>query len=240
MIRDTLFTPVTHRDTPFTWRGDAPTRLEALTDAVFGFAITLLIVSLEVPNTYTELLEAMRGFVPFAIGLFAMLYLWHCHHLYFRRFALHDRTVTILNGVLLFVILFYTFPLKFLATFLFNLTTGHYSTRGAANAVVPIQEAGNLLIIYCAGYFLVFGVLFSLYVHAFRRRADLHLTPEEIVATRRQAAEYFAHVAIASLVAFTAALLPAPYAGLSGMLFFLVGLAVPLALKFANRPAVPA
>jgi|LauGreSuBDMM15SN_2_FD.fasta_scaffold191223_2 hypothetical protein len=185
MIRDTLFNPVTHRDAPFTWRGEAPTRFEALTDAVFGFAITLLIVSLEVPGTYAELLEVMRGFVPFAIGLFAMLYLWHCHHLFFRRFALHDRTVTLLNGVLLFVILFYTFPLKFLATFLFNLITGHYATGVAANAVVPFRDAGNLLVIYCVGYFLVFGVFFWLYAHAHRSRVLLGLSPAEIVATRR-------------------------------------------------------
>ena len=44
-------------------------RLEALSDAVFGFAITLLVVSLEVPATYDELVAMMRGFVAYPARL---------------------------------------------------------------------------------------------------------------------------------------------------------------------------
>jgi uncharacterized membrane protein len=37
--------------------GREVSRIEGLSDAVFGFEITLLVVSLEVPNTFDELLD---------------------------------------------------------------------------------------------------------------------------------------------------------------------------------------
>jgi hypothetical protein len=45
----------------FRWRGGEITRLEGFTDAVFAFAVTLLVVSLEVPHMFEELLAADEG-----------------------------------------------------------------------------------------------------------------------------------------------------------------------------------
>ena len=36
--------------------------IEAVSDVVFGFALTLLVVSLQVPRTYADLVDTMRGF----------------------------------------------------------------------------------------------------------------------------------------------------------------------------------
>ena len=54
-------------DDGFLWRGQDVSRVEGFPDANFAFAITLLVVSLEVPRTFDELLAAMRGFFAFAI-----------------------------------------------------------------------------------------------------------------------------------------------------------------------------
>ena len=47
-------------------RGTA--RLEALSDAVFAFSATWLVVSLEVPRTFEELTASVAGFVAFGFS----------------------------------------------------------------------------------------------------------------------------------------------------------------------------
>ena len=48
------------RDGDFRVRGKDISRVEGLSDAVFGFAITLLAISLEVPKTSAEVLHALE------------------------------------------------------------------------------------------------------------------------------------------------------------------------------------
>jgi uncharacterized membrane protein len=48
-------------------RGREVSRIEGFSDAVFGFALTLLVVSLEVPDNFEGLKTIVRGFLPFAL-----------------------------------------------------------------------------------------------------------------------------------------------------------------------------
>src|SRR3954470_20402870 len=95
----------------FRWRAGEITRLEAFCDVVFGFAITLLVVSLEVPRTYAELMADMRGFLPFAICFAQLIQIWFTHYRFSRRYGLEDTYTLILNVLLLFLVLFYVYPL---------------------------------------------------------------------------------------------------------------------------------
>jgi len=81
-------------------------RVEGFSDAVFAFAVTLLVVSLEVPHTFDELRLAMRQFFAFAICFALLFQVWWRHFNFFRRYGLEDAPTIVLTGVLLFVVLF--------------------------------------------------------------------------------------------------------------------------------------
>jgi hypothetical protein len=78
----------------------------------------------EVPRTFKELSETMRGFVPFAICFAMLIKIWSAQFLWFRRYGLQNGLTIALNSLLLFVVLFYVCPLKFLFTYLVSALTG--------------------------------------------------------------------------------------------------------------------
>src|SRR3954466_4133497 len=69
----------------FRLRGQEITRLESFSDAVFGFALTLLVVSLDVPKTFSDLVTTMRGFPAFALCFLFLALIWNGHYKYCRR-----------------------------------------------------------------------------------------------------------------------------------------------------------
>src|SRR5258708_10381558 len=100
----------------FRWRGGEITRLEGFTDAVFAFAVTLLVVSLEVPHTVEELMVALKGFFAFAICFSTLVQVWYYHYIFSRSYGLQTTSTIVLNAMLRFVWLFYVYPSHFLFT----------------------------------------------------------------------------------------------------------------------------
>jgi Endosomal/lysosomal potassium channel TMEM175 len=162
----------------FRWRAGEITRLEAFCDVVFGFAITLLVVSLEVPHSYAELMADMRGFLPFAACFAQLAMIWRTHYKFSRRYGLEDRYTVFLNVVLLFLVLFYVYPLKFVFTLLFS------EIMGTESGNLGWHEASVLMRIYATGFAAVFLLFVLMYAHAFRLRRALGLSPVEALETR--------------------------------------------------------
>jgi uncharacterized membrane protein len=174
-----------NRDHGFTWRGGDISRIESLSDGVFAFSVTLLIVSLEVPRTFAQLHDMMRGFLGFGISFVLLLSIWHAQYIYFRRYALADGLSFRLNAALLFVVAFYVYPLKFLFTTLVNRITG-YQPMEAGQSVPPMTrgEWSELMMIYSAGFVALYIIFALLYLHAYRQRHVLELTSMEVYETR--------------------------------------------------------
>jgi uncharacterized membrane protein len=184
----------------FRLRGREVTRLESFSDAVFGFALTLLVVSLDVPKTFADLVATMRGFPAFALCFLFLALIWNGHYRYCRRYGLHDGTARFLTCVMLFLVLFYVYPLKFL----FNFSiTGLFGGSPGGTAMTR-SEFSALLVIYGLGFAAVYLAQTFLYLHAYRLRDALELTELEKFDTRYQIFRLLTLVSFGLIAAFLA------------------------------------
>jgi uncharacterized membrane protein len=207
MIRNKLLNMDAAASKGFRMRGVGEiARIEAFSDAVLAFAVTLLIVSLEVPKTFAELMEMMRGFIAFAITFAMLFHVWFEQYKFFRRYGLQDNFTIWINALLLFVVLFYVYPLKFVWTLAIGSFTGHNTVRGANGEVEPMltnAQVPAIMIIFGIGFTAVFLIFALLYFHAYRKRSALALNELEIYDTRTQIQDYSLNVAIGvSSIAF--------------------------------------
>jgi uncharacterized membrane protein len=203
----------------FRLRGGEVTRLEGFTDAVFAFAVTLLVVSLEVPRSYDELMTVMRGFVAFAICFAVLVSIWHEHFVFFRRYGLHDGPIVWLNAALLFVVLFYVYPLKFLFTLVINQVL--LRLPSSEGSVATFGQARELFVVYGAGVIAVFGMLALLYTYALRRRHDLDLDRIELFDTRASLTRNLLAAGVGVISIAIALTVPDRMIGLAGYAYFL-------------------
>jgi hypothetical protein len=194
------------------------TRLEAFSDAVFAFALTLLVVSLEAPRSYHELMALARGFLPFACSFALLVWIWYEHSAFFSRYHLDDPLTAALNAALLFVVLFYVYPLKYITTVMFHQLLPELHLEPPANAV----EVSRLFILYGAGYISVFAILAGLYYRAWRKRHDLALTPIEAFDARLYAGRHALSAMVGLLSIGWALVAPGKWAAFAGFVYFLM------------------
>ena len=227
MIREKLIEGGIGMSSKFRMRGRDVSRIEALSDAVFGFAITLLVVSLEVPQTFDALMEMMRGFAAFAVCFAMLVLVWYQQYKFFRRYGLNDALTFVLNAALLFVVLFYVYPLKFVWTLLVNMALGVDNRvrlpTGEMVAAVERSQMGKMMIVFSIGYVAVFGVFALLYRRAYAKRDELELNPLEVFDTRTELWENVLHVCIGLLSIGLATRGTAGFVALAGFIYMLIG-----------------
>jgi uncharacterized membrane protein len=173
----------------FRKRGSEILRIEALSDAVFAFSVSLLVVALEVPQTFSELKLILQGALPFFATVSVLFMFWYQQYIFFRHYALNDLKTILLNLAYLALILFYVYPLKFLFSLLLHAWTGINMFPKATEhgeEILKLDEFPQLVITFSAGYFLIWMALYLMHVHALKQSAALDLTTYELLYTKKE------------------------------------------------------
>ncbi len=132
-------------------------RIEAFSDAVFAFAATLLVVSVGSENADSALQIDWLRFLSFAISFFALLGVWSVHYNFFRRTKYMDNWIIAVNSILLFLVLYYIFPIKSLI----QAWTGSLTLNG--------DEFSSLFQLYSLGFLLIFLCYAIMYWRAYQK-----------------------------------------------------------------------
>ena len=105
--------------------------------------------------------------------------IWRAHYRFSRRYGLEDPYTIFLNILLLFLVLFYVYPLKFVFTLIFRQLTG-----APIGSEIGLHEASVLMRIYASGFISVFTLFALMYARAYKLRRELGLNKVETLETR--------------------------------------------------------
>ncbi len=232
----------------FRYRGLSSSRLENLTDAVFGFSITLLVISSQVPTTYIELQASMYSFIGFIFCTMLLLGLWNNHSNFFLYYGLHDKTTKALNALFIFMLLFYIYPLKYLFSY---IGTAIYATlkrnlgdnsealkvawRDLAAADLNVLQWKDLIIRFGLGLLLIYLILVLMHLNANKKADELELSDKERYITKTFIHEYLLLMSVCVLSILIVLFFGGRAAGYAGGAYTLIPILLPLYHRYRIR-----
>ena len=211
-------------------------RIEAFSDAVFAFAVTLLAVSLEVPKSAHELVNTLRGTLAFGVCFALLGAVWLEHSRFFKRYPLGDGRTLVLNMLLLFTVLTYVYPMKFLFSTMLDLLVFHVHS----GAVESSSDIRTILTIFGLGAFAINILFFLMHRHAAALADTLHLS-DAARADLRASAVGNVLTCLIALCSIAIALIFNDAGAVSGPIYVLTAPARILSRRVvARRKALPA
>lgn len=132
-------------------------RVEAFSDGVFAFAATLMVVTIDMNDSLWLTGAKATNFISFGVSFFVLVMLWKIHYNFFRRNSYIDNWIIAFNSVLLFVVLYYVFPLKSLINSWIGL-----------QRITP-DDLASLFVMYGFGFAIIFLCYALMYYRAYRK-----------------------------------------------------------------------
>ena len=219
----------------FRLRGLDMTRIEVLVDAAFAFAITLLVISFDtIPANFDEMVTALKNTPAFVVAVAQLVWIWHAHNTWSRRFGLEDAMTVALSGALLIVVLVYIYPLRIMAQGMFSWFSG-----GWLPSSFEMQSLAELRFMFTflgIGFTLLCGLFVAFYAHAGRCAEALGLSASEEHHRVTVQWVWTGASLIGALAVILAVLLPDRWVPFSGFAYALLGVVLPvLEVRRARR-----
>lgn len=216
-------------------RGENMTRLEVFSDAAFAFALTMLVVSVgTIPETYDELIRAIKTIPAFALSFIQIATFWAVHRTWSRKYGLEDTTSTILTLAMIFTILVYVYPLRLIFSSFFDFATNGWLP--SEFKVTDVAQTANLFAFYGIGYTILASIIMLLHYFAGKKSKQLSLNEAEQLDNHYQNSIWTAHAAIGFSSTIFSLMTPNNIAVYAGFVYFLLGGIIPiLAMKHGAR-----
>jgi len=218
----------------FRLRGQNMTRLEVFIDAAFAFAVTMLVISFDrIPQSFDEIILAIKGIPAFIVAVVQLVWIWHAHSQWSKRYGLDDAKTVALGTALLIVVLIYIYPMRIMLSGMFAWISGGYLPHEFDLA--SAQELSSMFVFLGCGFVAFCLVFLLMYQHALVRRKELRLNEFEIYQTETSALVWSGSAVIGVTSIVFALTFPPQLLPFAGFGYSLMGAWIPLAIMYRSR-----
>lgn len=222
MLRGEVTKGLDH-DPNFRWRGESVTRIENLSDIVFALALGMIISAAVIPQSYDQLRGYLISIIPATAAFAVLIGIWHSHFTFFRRYGVADKKIIFYNAILLFVVLYLAYPLRFAFDSFFAFVVGLTGDLSRIELMrLNFSRSGNILGFFGLGYMVVHILYVLMHQHVLSKHALLDLSETEMQITRQS---IFYHIGVAAMSVLMGGLAYfTPLNGFAGFILAFTGL----------------
>ncbi len=209
------------------FRGRQTTRLETFVDAAFAFALTMLVVSVDsVPQSFDELVDAIKRVPAFAASFLITVMFWLGHYRWSRRYGIEDTGSVVLSLMLVFLVLVFLYPLRLMMSgALQSMSGGFLPGEIEITRIVHLQF---LFVLYGVAFMLMSGVLLLLYARVRRMRLEPALSAEDRAVAGVEVQAWGILAAMGATSALLALVLPPKQIGFAVWIYASLAIVMPV------------
>lgn len=219
----------------FRMRGSDITRIEVFVDAAFAFALTMLVISFDrIPETFGEIVEAIKGIPAFVVAVIQLAWIWHAHSQWSERYGLRDGGTVTLSVALLIVVLIYIYPMRLMFEGMFQFLSGGYLP--STLTLTSSADVSGMFVFMGSSLAAICSVFALMYRHAVSKRGYLRLDDYELDLSRATAFVWTGSTGVCIFCVGLALTLPDSLLPFAGFGYALLGVWIPWAYRFRLGP----